>query len=155
MNEDSTIRRANLLALRMTPRDLSERCGRRYTYWRDLLQDSTKSFGEKVARSIEGDLGLPRGWLDTPHDHSETAAAATFAAAEAPAPYLATAQDPSLTAALMLLERQLAGVAPDAREAVATNLAGWARNGGGQHWMRSLVALLEAPPEKPLRTGTQ
>ena len=66
MSEDASIRRENLNRLKIGPGDLSERVGGRYTYWRDLLTDPKKSFGEKIARKIEEKLGLPRGSLDIP-----------------------------------------------------------------------------------------
>lgn len=43
--------------------ELRNRLGRSYVFWRDLL-NGDKSFGEKLARDIEGGLALPRGWLD-------------------------------------------------------------------------------------------
>lgn len=46
--------------------DLTQQLGSRYTFWRDLFELPTKSFGEKLARKIESGLGLPRTWLDTP-----------------------------------------------------------------------------------------
>jgi hypothetical protein len=72
MNDEAGIRRANLQAL----------CKRRdwgpaelhtamdygtYSYWHDLLELTTKSFGEKVARRIEEKLELGRGYLDEPN----------------------------------------------------------------------------------------
>lgn len=66
MSEDASIRRENLNRLKIGARELSERVGGRYTYWRDLLTDPKKSFGEKAARKIEEKLELPRGSLDVP-----------------------------------------------------------------------------------------
>lgn len=66
MSEDALIRRENLKALKLTAVQLSEKCGGRYTYWRDLMEDPNKSFGEKKARQIEEKLGLPRGCMDIP-----------------------------------------------------------------------------------------
>jgi len=68
MNEDAMIRRANLIALKLTPKDLARRAGYgRYTYWRDLMENDKKSFGEKAARRLEEALELsPRGCLDDP-----------------------------------------------------------------------------------------
>lgn len=66
MSEDASIRRENLNRLKIGAKELSEKVGGRYTYWRDLLTDSKKSFGEKAARKIEEKLGLPRGSLDLP-----------------------------------------------------------------------------------------
>lgn len=44
----------------------------RYTYCRDLLEDSSKSFGEKAARKIEDLLHLPSGYLDQVHGRTES-----------------------------------------------------------------------------------
>lgn len=69
MADDALIRRQSLRALLKARgwaiKDLQEQVGEgRYTYWRDLLENDTKSFGEKVARKIEDKLGLDRGYLD-------------------------------------------------------------------------------------------
>lgn len=70
MSEDASIRRANLRRLcrarSWKPSDLSERIGSRLSYWRDMVADDKKSFGEKAARRIDDSLSLPRGWLDQP-----------------------------------------------------------------------------------------
>lgn len=66
MNPQATNRRARLRSLKLEPQALSARAGRSYSYWRDLLTDESKSFGEKIARSIEESLGLPAMWLDEP-----------------------------------------------------------------------------------------
>lgn len=63
MSEDALIRRANLKALGLSPRELANRVGNSYQYWRDLME-TDKSFGEKTARNIEEKLGLERGRLD-------------------------------------------------------------------------------------------
>lgn len=63
MSEDALIRRANLKNLGLSPRELSNRIGNSYQYWRDLLE-TDKSFGEKTARNVEEKLQLPRGILD-------------------------------------------------------------------------------------------
>jgi hypothetical protein len=73
--EDSEIRRDRLRSLGKTPTELVDaaRYGR-ISYWRDLLTDSGKPFGEKAARKIEEALALPRGWLDaSPNDKPEPA----------------------------------------------------------------------------------
>jgi hypothetical protein len=155
MNEDRAIRRSNLQSLRLTPSQLSERCGRRYTYWRDLLEDPNKSFGEKVARAIEAQLSLPRGWLDEAHDHHAPTEKARLELAEPTAPYAASKTPDSLSAAFGLLGAHIAQASVEEREAIATNLAGWARQGGGDHWVRSLAALLQSLSSKQPRTGTK
>lgn len=63
MSDDAIIRLVNLKRLNQTPKDLEQRVGGRYTYWRDLLAGN-KSFGEKAARKIEAAYGLVRGALD-------------------------------------------------------------------------------------------
>jgi hypothetical protein len=87
MADDAAIRRENLRRLCAArawgPRDLEQRTDARYTYWRDLLKNPAKSFGEKAARHIEEQLELPRGWLDQ-------AGAPVMAAAEPPRNYIAT-----------------------------------------------------------------
>lgn len=72
MSDEAAIRRANLKALckqrGWSIKALAERLTwARYSYWRDLLENSSKSFGEKVARRIEETLDLGRGWLDEPN----------------------------------------------------------------------------------------
>lgn len=59
------MRRKRLKSLGLDARALVSRAGKTYSYWRDLMGDDKKSFGEKAARSIEEALGLPPGWLDT------------------------------------------------------------------------------------------
>jgi len=46
-----------------TPSDLEQTLGRRVSFWSDLL-NGRKSFGEKLARKIEEQMGLPRNALD-------------------------------------------------------------------------------------------
>jgi len=60
----------------------------------------------------------------------------------------------TLVEALEVLGGHLTRVPPDMREAVATNLAGWARDGGRDHWRSVLQALLNSEPSKLRRTGT-
>lgn len=65
------------------------------------------------------------------------------ATAQAAAPHAAEPQGPYNTEpALAALERLLQGVPADHREAVASLLAGWAREGGATHWRTPLSALL-------------
>jgi len=64
MSEDASIRRENLKRLKLGPQELSDRIGGRYSYWRDMLYNEKKPFGEKAARKIEERLALPRGCLD-------------------------------------------------------------------------------------------
>ena len=66
MNEDSLIRRENLKLLKLTPKLLSDTVGGRPSYWSDMLNNDTKSFGEKIARKVEAAHGLVRGSLDEP-----------------------------------------------------------------------------------------
>jgi hypothetical protein len=72
MAEDAFIRRRNLNRLCHArgwgPRELVDRAGKSYSYWRDLLTNPDKSFGERVARDIERTLHLPRLWLDSVDD---------------------------------------------------------------------------------------
>ncbi len=68
MNEDAMLRRENLNRLCKArgwgASDLARLFTGRYTYWRDLLTDHTKPFGEKKARALEQEAGLPRLWFD-------------------------------------------------------------------------------------------
>lgn len=68
MNEDSLLRRENLHRLCKArgwgASDLARLFTSRYTYWRDLLTDTRKPFGEKKARALEQEAGLPRLWFD-------------------------------------------------------------------------------------------
>lgn len=76
-SDDTLIRRQNLrklMAIRQwAVADLNGNLGwGRYTYWRDLLENPDKSFGEKVARKIEeAAKDVPRGWLDMDHSASD------------------------------------------------------------------------------------
>lgn len=67
MNDEAAIRRSNLQRLckarQWGPTELHQHAGRSYSFWPSLLK-GPKSFGEKLARSIEDQLDLPRGWLD-------------------------------------------------------------------------------------------
>lgn len=64
MSDEAAIRRANFRALAKTPAAAHAVLGGRYSYWRDLMETPTKSFGEKVARRIEEAYGIPRYALD-------------------------------------------------------------------------------------------
>ena len=68
MSDEAAIRRANLRRFRKArnwgPADLHRQCGGSYSLYPSILNDPTKSFGEKIARRLEEGLGLPMGWLD-------------------------------------------------------------------------------------------
>jgi hypothetical protein len=66
MADEAVIRRTNFRLLAKTPKGAHDRLGGRYSYWRDLMEDANKSFGEKVARRIEEAYEVPRGCLDDP-----------------------------------------------------------------------------------------
>lgn len=72
MSDERLIRLENLRDLKQQkgwgPVDFAREFGRRVSYWSDVLRADTsnKSFGEKVARSVEEKLGLPRHALDNP-----------------------------------------------------------------------------------------
>lgn len=78
MAEEALIRREALRRVmqdrELTYKDLEAQVGGRYTYWRDLVVDDSKSFGEKIARKIESKLQppLPRGYLDLPQSRNRT-----------------------------------------------------------------------------------
>lgn len=95
MSEDAVIRRDNLKRLcharKWTPKDLHSRLGGTYPYWRDILEDNRKPFGEKAARRIEAGLELPRGWLDqllpVPAENKVEAPQATYEVIRAKWPF--------------------------------------------------------------------
>ena len=70
MADDAAIRRANLRrwaqARQWGATELAANLYGTYSYWRDLLTQATKPFGEKAARRFEDAAGLPRMWLDDP-----------------------------------------------------------------------------------------
>jgi len=76
----------------------------------------------------------------------ETQEAAALTARERPASYDAERS-------LDMLEQQLRQLLPADREAVAANLAGWARDGGHGPWRAALVALLHKPKTNSKRAA--
>ena len=60
---------------------------------------------------------------------------------------------PTLADALTVLGMRLAEAAPEMREAVAANLAGWARSGGQGPWLDLVEQLLQRRPEKRQSNG--
>lgn len=73
------IRRQNLSGVKPPPgrtlvATLVERVGGRDSYWRSLLSDPSKSFGEKIARKIEEKWPLPHLSLDSPTKRAAGAA---------------------------------------------------------------------------------
>ena len=78
----SDIRRTNLALILESRFDgnksaLGRAVGRQAGYVAGMLPDgkSTRSFGEANARDFEQKLGLPRGWLDQPHESADRAIA--------------------------------------------------------------------------------
>lgn len=80
MSEDTLIRYENLdalvKALQWGPSDLAQATKRSKSQCGDMLK-RRKSFGEKLARDMEHQLGLPRGWFDQIHDAAEVATASS------------------------------------------------------------------------------
>ncbi len=74
-----------------------------------------------------------------------------FRAAE---PVRVYAVSPGLSQALELVGLHLAKVPPEMRAAVATNMAGWAQDGGRDHWRTVLLTLLNGEATKLIRAGT-
>lgn len=64
----ATIRRRNLIALQLSPKQLAQSCGGQSKSWANVLSSSDKPFGEKKARHIEAclNLNLNLGHLDRP-----------------------------------------------------------------------------------------
>lgn len=67
MSDDRLIRLENLRTFGLGPTELKKKFGRSVSYWSDMLRGQ-KSFGEDLARAIEESAGLPRYWMDEPHD---------------------------------------------------------------------------------------
>jgi hypothetical protein len=63
MSVDAGIRLERLRTLFSRPIEMRERTGRSASFCSDLL-NGRKSFGEKLARDMEEELKLPRGWFD-------------------------------------------------------------------------------------------
>lgn len=78
MNDFAQTRRANLNRWVKSPKALHEVMGGSYPYWRDLMADANKSFGEKTARRIEDAHGWPTGALDDPANSQAPEAALTL-----------------------------------------------------------------------------
>lgn len=61
--------------------------------------------------------------------------------------------EPQLAACLAALATALAAVPPSSREALALNLAGWARDGGKGPWQQVVQALLDGSSGKQRRAA--
>lgn len=61
-----SLRRCNLVALHLNPKQLAQSCGGQPKSWSNLISSADKPFGEKKARHIEACLNLKRGHLDRP-----------------------------------------------------------------------------------------
>jgi hypothetical protein len=59
-----SIRRRNLVALCLSPKQLAQSCGGQPKSWANVLSSTNKPFGEKKARHIEACLNLKPGQLD-------------------------------------------------------------------------------------------
>lgn len=84
--------------------------------------------------SIAQALGVTPEWLENGQGPRATAATA---------PAL-TSIASSTEQCLQLISAALAAAPPDAREALAVNLAGWARDGGAAHWQAAVQGLLDS-----------
>jgi hypothetical protein len=62
----ASLRRRNLVALCLSPKELAQSCGGQPKSWANVLSSSDKPFGEKKARHIEACLNLKPGHLDSP-----------------------------------------------------------------------------------------
>ncbi len=126
----------------LTPADLSRKLGRSsrdstLSQIRKSAPDSRtgkpRAMGTNQARAIEGALGLVHGIMDTPM---------TKQGVSVPMPNVTIDQ------ALEVLGLALQGLPTQTREAIATNLSGWARDGGADHWRVALQAMLTNAPRK-------
>lgn len=70
MSVDAGIRLERLRSLFSRPIEMREKTGRSASFCSDLL-NGRKSFGEKLARDLEEQLELPRGWFDLSGDGSD------------------------------------------------------------------------------------
>lgn len=70
MSADAGIRLERLRSLFSRPIEMREKTGRSASFCSDLL-NGRKSFGEKLARDLEEQLELPRGWFDLSGDGSD------------------------------------------------------------------------------------
>lgn len=99
MSDERLIRRTNLKLVcdqrQLKAQDLSTRYFGSTTYWYGLLNGS-KHFGEKAARKIEAEMGLPDRWLDVPHTTPEARDMASAAPRSAPAAGPATPSIPDV-----------------------------------------------------------
>lgn len=98
MSEDTLIRFENLdalvKALKWGPSDLAQATKRSKSQCGDMLK-RRKSFGEKIARDMEHQLGLPRGWFDQIHDDAEVASASSTYMRTTSSPDAPAAHEPS------------------------------------------------------------
>jgi hypothetical protein len=98
----------------------------------------------EAAVAIERASGYSAVWVATGKGPKHVDSAERLVAREPQKPYFSTTQ------VLEQVQLLLARVPADRRAAVAETLAGWAREGGAEHWRHMLETLL-APPEKQQR----
>lgn len=111
----------------------------------DWLNGKTKTLKTKPARLAAKLFGCDQNWIGLgeglPHW------------ADGPTSTSRPTAPPPVSEALEVLGMQLAAVPADMREALATNLAGWARAGGQGPWQGLVEQLLQAPPGKRQRAA--
>lgn len=120
MSDEAAIRRAALKHFFRAPDRLHEKLGGAPSYWRDLMRDPKKSFGEKVARRIETAFDLPRGALDQVYDDDATPAAL---AAREPEPAYAAPVTATVSSVVAALSRALGELDESRREAIASSVS--------------------------------
>lgn len=107
------------------------------------LFDPKQAFGERAAENLAIRLGLGA-------NHFEQAQAHVVDQPHTPAPPPVVVD---LAQVLEALGTELAAADMAMREALATNLAGWARDGGKGPWQQVVLHLLQTPPEKRQSNG--
>lgn len=99
----------------------------------------------KTALSLKGAVGFARGFRCSVADFSPRLAAQIDELAQ-----LATNR-PHVVDAVARISMALATLPPEAREAVASNMQGWARSGGRQPWAGLVATLLDAKHQDAAR----
>jgi transcriptional regulator with XRE-family HTH domain len=142
----STLKDRMALAMKRRPTlsqaDIARECGVSTPSVNDWISGNTKSMKPEPARKAAKLFGCDQNWLASgvgyPRWSDDSEAPAT----------VALPARPTLSVALATVSSHLASAPVETREALATCLAGWARDGGKEHWHQALLGLLMAPSGK-------
>lgn len=110
--------------------------------WLGQSTRPTLSLDMKPAMNLQHATGFCAEWLATGAGPKRVAGSAPV---DSKANVASEARPPTLydlPSALDVVGMALKATQPTLREAVATNLAGWAREGGADHWRRTVQQLL-------------